>query len=193
MSLIKVGTIQGQTAGTDIQVPTGHKIQGVDTGSIYAPGTVVQCKVQTQTIGNTDHDADIESVSITSSPGFSNAYTINTVSITPKFSNSMILMQWSGQIRLSGAAAQGVEMFFSKDDANLLTTGGNRNAIGFRYKGSGNDNNEYYAMESAQYSFTSGQTTSMSLKVEINRYNTTGTIGLQHAGSTTLTVWEIAQ
>jgi len=183
--ILSVQKIQGLASAADpttVEISDGHVLK--------APGHVLQCQVQTRTIGNTAHDADIESVTITSTPGLDAATLLNTVSITPKFSNSKILMQWSGQIQLGSSASHGVDMFFTKDDANLLSSGGNRNSVGFSYKGF---TGEIYGMHSAQYSFVANQTTAMTLKVEINRYNTTNSVGLQHDGTTTLTVWEIAQ
>lgn len=189
MSTLFVNKLKA-AVGSVINLPSGQRIKSADTGGIVAPGTLIQCQVQTRTIGNTSHDADIESVTISSTPGLDNATTLNTVSITPKFNNSKILMQWSGQLQLANASSHGVDIFFTKDDSNLLSSGGNRNSIGFSYKAF---TGEIYSMNSAQLSFTANQTTSMTLKVEVNRYNTTGSVGLQHDGSTTLTVWEIAQ
>ena len=184
-SILKVSEIQDPTNGN-----TALTINS--SGEIHSSGSVVQCQLQTRTIGNTGTDADITTQTLTTTPGLADATAINTVSITPKFSDSKILMQWSGMLHMNGSAGQGADVFFTKDDSNLLTSGGNRDSVAFLYKGSG-ATFELYGMHSAQLSFTSGQTTSMTLKVEINRYNTTGAIALKHDGTTTLTVWEIAQ
>lgn len=154
-------------------------------------GTVIQCKAQTRTIGNSGSGADIEAAEV-SATGLDNAFEANTVNITPKYSDSLILMQWSGMIQIAGTSAGGCDIFFTKDNANLITSGsgGNRDAIGFIYS---NINQEIYTMSSAQYSFTSGQNTEMSLKVEFAAYSGTKYARMAHDGTTTLTVWEIAQ
>ena len=41
MSKLFVDEIKGNT-GTTVTVPTGQKIAGTDTGSVYAPGMVIQ-------------------------------------------------------------------------------------------------------------------------------------------------------
>lgn len=44
-STLSVSTLQGLTSGVNanqVVVPTGHKIIGTDTGSVYAPGGVLQ-------------------------------------------------------------------------------------------------------------------------------------------------------
>lgn len=153
-------------------------------------GSVIQCKVQTRTIGNTGMDADITTTVVTAT-SVSGGFTLNTVNFTPKYSDSLILMQWSGMVQMYGSASGGGEMFFTKDDANLLTSGGNKNAVGFIYHNTGPT--EFYTMSSAQYSFTSGQTNQMALKVVATAYSSSRSIRFGHDGSTTLTVWEIAQ
>lgn len=83
MSKLFVDEIKGNTGTTvtvpDITVPTGKKIVGTDTGSIYAPGMVIQ------TIHGTTTTAG-------SSSSTSYVDTGLTCNITPKFSNSKILV-----------------------------------------------------------------------------------------------------
>ena len=177
-SIIKVDQIQLANGST----PTVKDL-GLEAG------TVIQCKAQTRTIGNSGSGADIEGAQTTAT-GLDNAFEANTVNITPKYSDSLILMQWSGMIQIAGSSAGGCDIFFTKNNANLLTSGGNRNSIGFIYS---NINQEIYTMSSAQYSFTSGQNTEMSLKVEFAAYSGTKYARMAHDGTTTLTVWEIAQ
>ena len=177
-SIIKVDQIQTAAGG----VPTVKDL-GLEAGS------VLQCKAQTRTIGNTGTGADIETVSVAAS-GIENAYSLNTVTITPKYSDSLILMQWSGMVMIAGSSAGGLDLFFTKDDTNLLTYGGNRDAAGFVYS---NISQDLYSMASSQYSFTSGQTTPMTLAVKFAAYSTGKQARAAHDGTTTLTVWEIAQ
>ena len=177
-SIIKVDQIQLSDGGT----PTVKDL-GLEAGS------VIQCKVHTQTIGNASSGADIEGQTVTGL-GLSNAYDLNTVDITPKYNDSLILMQWSGQLYSQGSSSGGADIFFTKDNANIVTVGGNRNSVGFYYGVSGSS---MYSMQSCQYSFTAGQTTLMSLKAEVAAYSSARSVNLQHDGTTTLTVWEIAQ
>ena len=181
--IIKVDTIQNNGGITGLTIDS--------SGNVHMPGSVVQCQVQTRTMGNSSSGADIAAVTASSS-GLGNGYTVNTVNITPKFSNSKILMQWAGQFYIDGSAGGGADIFFTKDDANLITNGGNRNAVGFVFTASGSDT-DIYGMWSSQFSFTAGQTTQMTLKCEVAPYNTAKVVKFQHDGSTTLTVWEIAQ
>ena len=44
VATLKVNQIESVNGNTDISVPTGEKIVGTDTGSIYAPGTIIQVK-----------------------------------------------------------------------------------------------------------------------------------------------------
>ena len=76
VATIKVGKIAA-AAGTTINVESGHKITGA-AGSIVAPGQVIQ------TVSNSDGTAFT-----TTSTSYVN---LISVSITPKFSNSKILI-----------------------------------------------------------------------------------------------------
>ena len=181
--IIKVDTIQNNGGTTGLTIDS--------SGNVHTPGSVVQCQVQTRTMGAASSGADIEAASV-SSIGLSNAYEVNTVNITPKFSDSKILMQWAGQFYIDGAAGGGADIFFTKDNTNLITNGGNRDAVGFVYTAGGADT-DIYGMWSSQFSFTAGQTTQMTLKCEVAPYNSAKAVKFQHDGTTTLTVWEIAQ
>lgn len=81
-SIITVDKIQGLTGG-QINLPTGHKIKGVDVGSVVAPGTQLQVvqaiKTNTTSI----------SVSANTWNEFDSAF---RVSITPISSTSKILI-----------------------------------------------------------------------------------------------------
>ena len=177
-SIIKVDQIQLADGST----PTVKDL-GLEAGS------VIQCKVHTRTISNSNGGADIKG-QIVSGVGLDSAFTLNTIDLTPKYSDSLILMQWSGAMFISGSSAGGADIFFTKDAANLVTGGGNRNAVGFFYT---TNTTGVYGMQSCQYSFTSGQTASLSLKAEVAAYSTGKDVRMQHDGTTTLTVWEISQ
>ena len=83
MSTIATNNITS-TTGTTISVPTGKKIAGTDTGSIYAPGMVIQTVVSEFTTGNVNPSANQTWTTV--GPN---------VTITPKFSNSRVLLTHS--------------------------------------------------------------------------------------------------
>jgi len=75
-SIVSVDTIQGLTSG-QVTLPTGHKIKGTDTGSIVAPGQVVQTKY-----------AKLYTVLDLTTSTFTDIGL--SVNITPKYANSII-------------------------------------------------------------------------------------------------------
>ena len=83
MSTIATNNITS-TTGTTISVPTGKKIAGTDTGSIYAPGMVIQTVVSEFTTGNVNPSANQTWTTV--GPN---------VTIAPKFSNSRVLLTHS--------------------------------------------------------------------------------------------------
>lgn len=153
-------------------------------------GTVIQCITDTKTVGNTGMDSDIHTLHITAVGGYSNAISIQSLNITPKFSNSKILVQWSGQMRMNSTGAGGIQMFFGKDSSNLMTSGGNANAAVFMYNQAAMQS--YYQAQAAQFAFIAGQTTQMTLDVRMSSYNSNAPILLSHDGLESLTAWEIA-
>lgn len=78
-SIITVDKIQGLTGG-QINLPTGHKIKGVDVGSVVAPGSIIQ--VINRTINGTTQS--IATTTETQLSGWDQ-------SITKNFANSMIV------------------------------------------------------------------------------------------------------
>ena len=106
MSTLAVNTIQPQTGTTttvdaDLTVPTGHKIVGTDSASIYAPGMMVQI-AQSDKIGSSNL--------VINTPAYGNnkanyrhlgsAYDLT---ITTKLANSWILLD--GNILLANTNA----------------------------------------------------------------------------------------
>ena len=79
MSTLNVSNLKGNPNNNTITVATGHKIVGSDVGSVYSPGSVIQ--VQQSTFSTF--------ISTTSTSWA----TIFSTNITPKFSNSLILIQ----------------------------------------------------------------------------------------------------
>ncbi len=154
-------------------------------------GSVIQCVTDTRTVGNTGSGADITDLTISVVGGYSSATQIQSLNITPLFSNSKILVQWSGQMRMNSSGAGGIQMFFGKDSSNLMTSGGNADAAIFMYNQA--TMQSYYQAQAAQFSFIAGQTTQMTLDVRMSSYNSNAPILLSHDGLECLTAWEIAQ
>ena len=60
-STLFVEELKGRTTGTNankVIVPSGQKIAGTDTGSVYAPGMVIQTVVSEFTTGNVNPSAN---------------------------------------------------------------------------------------------------------------------------------------
>ena len=104
MSTIATNNITS-TTGTTISVPTGKKIAGTDTGSIYAPGMVIQTVVSEFTTGNVNPSANATWTTV--GPN---------VTITPKFSNSRVLLTHSCGGLIQNTAYAGVRFLRGSTD-----------------------------------------------------------------------------
>ena len=76
-------------SGTDITIPTGKKLVVTDTGGVQLPGAVVQVVRGLQHNPSSTQTASTAYVAVNSAP---------TVSITPKFANSLIMVCCGGPI-----------------------------------------------------------------------------------------------
>ena len=91
-SILSVEQLQGLAAGSTpntVTIPTGQKIVATDSGSIVAPGQVLQ------TIYSTFNTQTLKAANTTTSTGHS-------ATITPKFANSKILVQHMGTVYNEG-------------------------------------------------------------------------------------------
>lgn len=171
-----------------------NKVQELNVGSgVHIPGHPIQIVYDTKTIGNdtATQGVDIAYLNTSTVGGFSSAITVQSLNITPKYANSKILLEWTGQIRMNmSAGGGGLNGFFGKDGSNLLTVGGNANAVLFRYSGS--QLSDMYQSESCRWLFTAGQTTQMTLDFRVSCYNSNASLSLSHDGIATLTATEIA-
>ena len=82
VATLKVNQIESVNGNTNISVPTGERIVGTDTGSIAAPGTILQ--VKQAVISNT--------TSSSTGPTWQSLSGFN-ISITPTTSSSKFLLQ----------------------------------------------------------------------------------------------------
>ena len=171
-----------------------NKVQELNVGSgVHVPGHIIQVAYDLKTIGNTNHDADIQNFSInTGTAGnFDSAVIIQSLNITPKYANSKIILEWTGQIRTNmSSGGGGMQAFFGKNGQNLLTSGGNYNSVMFRYNAT--QLSDQYQTEAARWIFTAGQTSQMTLDLRASCYNANTTIQLSHDGTSVLTAKEIA-
>jgi hypothetical protein len=193
MSELTVGQLRGLPVNNNvITVPSGHQL--------YAPGSVVQV----QTIRS---DAR---VTMSSNPS-GNGTTITQlgVSITPKFANSKLIVQW-----MINCEIQENNVFLVHKNGELIITSGetgyNSEAGNVRYSGVASaayDTDSDSTMSSffIQYFCTSGSTGTQVFAPAVRSANantstlalnrTLGTLGSDNRENTisTGTVWEIAQ
>jgi hypothetical protein len=82
MSTLRVSTLTARTGTGNVAVPTGNKIVGVDIGSVYAPGSVIQVAYASsgpaRQIINTTTPTLVTGLSIV---------------FTPRYANSLIVVQ----------------------------------------------------------------------------------------------------
>lgn len=210
MSELTVGQLKGLTVNSNtITVPSGHSLavptlKGDSNGTItipsgqklYAPGTVVQV-ARTRT-------------SARSTYGYNGDAIISdlNVSITPKFSNSLLIVQWQVSYETDYNS-----VFRVYRDGGLVYTSG--------YQGyNENDGNTWSGVAPAaydtdtastpavtfiQYFVPSGSTSSTTLQLAIRSSNPTGATfylnrsvnsagtGAYEIGVSTAVCWEIAQ
>lgn len=81
----------GASSGSNISIPTGSRILGTDIGSVTAPGSIVQ-------VAYTEYTTN----TATSSTSFA---TLFSCSITPRYSNSLILVNVKAPIFVSSSAS----------------------------------------------------------------------------------------
>lgn len=190
-----VQTLRGPASGANankIIVPSGQTLDA-SAGFVPPAGAVVQVATSNKTIGNAGSGADLGSVTISVTGGYSTAYVLHSIAFTPKYSTSLVLLQLSCAAQIGSSGACGINTFFGKDGSNILSSGGSSDCIMFTY--SSNAISDEYRSISAQWAFTAGQTAQMILDARISSYSsgTPGTIHLQHDGTTSFSIMEIAQ
>jgi len=108
-SIVSVDTIQGLTSG-QVTLPTGHKIKGTDTGSIVAPGQVVQV-INRSITGTTQ---SIATTTETQLSGWDQT-------ITKKYANSTIIC-WIKFYNYASVAPTGWWQLRAKANGNYVTS-----------------------------------------------------------------------
>ena len=159
MSTLTVQNIQGSSSSSNtINVASGHKISGA-AGSIIAPGQVIQT-ISTGTIAAT---------TISSAAWADTNYTL---SITPQFSNSKILFQFTNHVRVNGDGDKirggiRVKRTVSSSDTIIWNTDGSTEAIQVR-----NATNEHDTL--AAVTLLDSPATTSSVTYTVQGYKQTG-------------------
>lgn len=200
MSNLKVSSIANRTGVGNVVIPTGNKLVGVDVGSVYAPGMVIQ--FLTKPLYTATAVAIPSSyTTFTDIPDFN-------ISITPRSATSKIyvMVRWFGE--WSAQPANWDSMFGLK--RNGVAVGNGIGSVGAA-QGITMSALSYYASDGSStpetmyfdYYDSPGTTAPVTYQVfacstNANSLYTNRTVtggggaGLE-AGVSTITVWEIAQ
>ena len=157
VSTLKTNTIQAAT-GSTINIATGTNLSGA-AGSIVSPGQVIQT-ISTGTIAAT---------TISSAAWADTNYTL---SITPQFSNSKILFQFTNHVRVNGDGDKirggiRVKRTVSSSDTIVWNTDGSTEAIQVR-----NATNEHDTL--AAITLLDSPATTSSVTYTVQGYKQTG-------------------
>ena len=157
VSTLKTNTIQAAT-GSTINIATGTNLSGA-AGSIVSPGQVIQT-ISTGTVATT---------SISASSWVDTNYTL---SITPQFSNSKILFQFTNHVRVNGDGDKirggiRVKRTVSSSDTIVWNTDGSTEAIQVR-----NATNEHDTL--AAVTLLDSPATTSSVTYTVQGYKQTG-------------------
>lgn len=200
MSTLRVNEITHKTGTGDIVIPTGNKIIGTDVGSVYAPGHVIQ---MVHTVITTP-----TSVAVPNTVSTNTNIPDLSCSITPKNASSRVYVQvrWFGEIN---AQTQNWNTMFGLK-RNNTAVGVNPGAIspGTAAHGISMAALSYYLSDAAStpemlfFDFydTPNTTSATVYQVYANTVGATATIFTNRTvgtageyGSSTITLWEIAQ
>ena len=178
MSRLIVNQIQGDAVSKEVEIPTGHKLQGVDTGAIAAPGSVIQIvhgKLTTAFSG-TGTAGTFPADNYFLDPGIE-------ATITPKFSDSQILITthlYVGQDTTSSGyqvAYQILKAGAILTAANGATTAG-RLGVAAMINDYGTSNQQYHVnqMSGTHMDPDVGTTAATTYKVRIRGYSGSPTV-----------------
>jgi hypothetical protein len=105
-----VTNLQGVGAGTSVRIPTGNSLVGLDVGSIYAPGMIVQTVYLR---------SDTRTTYASNNSGNGTTVSALGITIVPKNANNRIIVQWM----VNGELHQD-NVFLIHRDGSLITTSG---------------------------------------------------------------------
>ena len=193
MSELSVGQLKGLTVNSNtITIPAGHKL--------YAPGSVVQVqKVRTE--ARTTYAA----------PNSGNGTTVTdlNLTITPKFSNSLLIIQWmfNGELHHDSVILihKNGSLITTAGETGYNATAGNSRWSGFSFAPYETDQDSTPQNMFIQYFSTAGSTSSMTFAPAVRSSvgtaytfflnRTAGSAGADayEVSVSTGTIWEIAQ
>ena len=170
-STLKVNTLES-ASGSTITIPTGKTLVGTDTVSIKAPGMVVQV------VHSTFNTQVYKASTSTSTTGHS-------ATITPKYSNSIIVIHCMMGGEVFSSSNTGIGFKVLKDSTEIYN---NDYAI---Y----NSSNNAQRIDQVPILFkeTSGSTSARTYKVQASRRSSDGTARVNAYGESCMTIMEIAQ
>ena len=181
VATLKVNQIESVNGNTDISIPTGERIVGVDTGSLISPGGVIQIV----------HGKLSDVFSGTGTTGtfpFDNYFVDPGIeaTITPKFSNSQILITTHVYTGMSSTQYQ-LEYQILKagailTDANGATTGG-RQGVAARINPytAANSTHRMNQMSGQHLDTNVGTTSATTYKIRIRGYSSNTTVHINRS------------
>ena len=147
-STLKINNLD-TASGTTITIPTGKALVGTDGGSIKAPGQIIQ--IVRTTPASTTH------VTFSSTPPtMVEANTANRVTITPKYANSLLRLNFSSLTGGRNAGSiMGYKFFDITNSSNVgfssLGTGSNRTFTNASIRNMGGDANDRVHLNMTAY------------------------------------------
>jgi hypothetical protein len=105
-----VTNLRGVGTGTSVRIPTGNSLVGLDVGSIYAPGMIVQTVYLR---------SDTRTTYASNNSGNGTTVSALEMTIVPKNANNRIIVQWM----VNGELHQD-NVFLIHRDGSLITTSG---------------------------------------------------------------------
>lgn len=184
LSVEQIKGLAGSSTPNTITVPAGQKIVGTDDASIVSPGCVLQT-VQSKWYGN--HDTTSTSfVSVDDSQ----------VNITPKYSNSQLLIQYHIHQYCRNGDLHGIAPYFyvpSTNNWNILTSNSSFSEVVRLSNGSSSE--VIWGMQSFQFliGVPGNGTEQVSFKVYHKSYAGTSVRINDNGPGSSITVQEIAQ
>ena len=149
-------------------------------GTLYASGSVVQMKYL-------NHDSTTYT-QITSNAEYGQTTPI-TVSITPKFSNSLLLVDSRVQLQCGQGGGQNGAVIYIRRDGVTMPVGNYNGGCLFFMNGADNINTSFPISRT----YVANSTTPTEFRVYVKNFSTTGYVSINSTGISTMTVTEIAQ
>ena len=180
MSTLLVNNIDTAT-GTTITVPTGKRLVGTDNSSIVAPGMVVQVVTYT--------DNTISAFE-TSSTSYVTSDQLPVATITPKFSNSKILIK--AMIGMQHDATGQIENTIYRTTGGVATDLSGGNSYGLAFKGVGSET-QFWTECSITWTDSPSTTSAVEYKWYARAEAAVNVKPVHHGTAVSMTLMEIAQ